>query len=80
MLEVRQSRLDFRQEHYGLLANAGRQQHLAKARALLDVPRPDPVDNERATTPPPTYVCRCCGGAMRVVEILMRHQPIRAPP
>ncbi|NMG77659.1 IS91 family transposase [Aromatoleum diolicum] len=66
--------------HYGLLANAGRQQSLATARALLDVPRPEPVDNESAVTPPPTFVCRCCGGAMLVVEIMMRRQPIRAPP
>jgi hypothetical protein len=66
--------------HYGLLANAVRQQHLAKARALLDAPRPDPLDNERAATPPPTFVCRCCGGTMLVVEIVMRHRPIREPP
>ena len=66
--------------HYGLLANAGRQQHLANARALLDVPPPDPVDNECAATLPPTFICRCCGGAMLVVEVVMRHRPIRAPP
>ncbi|KON80788.1 IS91 family transposase [Azoarcus sp. PA01] len=66
--------------HYGLLANAGRLQNLARARTLLDVPRPEPVDNESAVTPPPTFVCRCCGAAMLVVEILMRRQPIRAPP
>jgi len=66
--------------HYGLLANAGRQQHLAKARALLDAPAPDPPGDEGTVTPPPTFVCRGCGAVMRVVEIVMRRQPIRAPP
>jgi hypothetical protein len=66
--------------HYGLLANAGRQQNLATARALLDVPRPEPAGNASAVTPSPTFVCRCCGGAMLVVEIMMRRLPIRAPP
>jgi len=66
--------------HYGLLANAGRQQHLAKARALLAVPRPEPVGKDTAVTRPPTFVCRCCGATLQVVEVVMRHQPIRAPP
>ena len=30
--------------HYGLLANAGRRENLAKVRTLLNVPRPEPVD------------------------------------
>ena len=66
--------------HYGLLANAGRQKHLAKARALLDVPSPEPIGDECAVTPPPTFVCRCCGAVMIVIEIVMRPPPIRAPP
>jgi len=66
--------------HYGLLANAGRRENLAKVRALLDVPRPEAVDDETAVMPVPTFVCRCCGATMRVVEIVMRRQPIRAPP
>lgn len=66
--------------HYGLLANAGRREHLVKARALLAVPPPDPVVSEPDVAYPPTFVCRCCGAAIRVVEIIMRHQPIRAPP
>lgn len=66
--------------HYGLLANAGRQQHLAKARALLAAPRPEPVGNDTAVTRPPTFVCRCCGATLQVVEVVLRHQPIRAPP
>ncbi|MBI5786108.1 MAG: IS91 family transposase [Rhodocyclales bacterium] len=66
--------------HYGLLANAGRRGYLATARALLKVPPPAPVTDEAVAVPVPTFVCRCCGAAMRVVEIVMRQQPIRAPP
>ena len=66
--------------HYGLLANAGRRANLARVRALLDVPPPEPVSDETAVTPAPTFVCRCCGATLRVVEIVMRSQSIRAPP
>jgi hypothetical protein len=66
--------------HYGLLANAGRRENLLRARALLDVPRPEPLDDETAVMPVPTFVCRCCGATMRVIEIMMRQQSIRAPP
>ena len=66
--------------HYGLLANAGRRENLAKARALLNAPRPEPVDDDADVTLAPSFVCRCCGAPMRVVEIIMRQQPIRAPP
>ena len=66
--------------HYGLLANTGRRAILAKVRALLDVPQPASADDETAAPPAPTFVCRCCGASMRVVEIILRQQPIRAPP
>jgi hypothetical protein len=66
--------------HYGLLANAGRRESLAKVRALLNVPKPEPAGDEVAVTPTPTFVCRCCGAAMHVIEIVMRQQSIRAPP
>jgi hypothetical protein len=66
--------------HYGLLANAGRRESLAKARALLNAPRLEPTDDEPAVTPAPTFVCRCCGAVMRVVEIVLRGPLIRAPP
>jgi hypothetical protein len=66
--------------HYGLLANAGRRESLAKARALLNAPRLEPTVNETAVTPAPTFVCRCCGAVMRVVEIVLRGPLIRAPP
>ena len=69
--------------HYGLLANAVRRENLAKLRELLRV-----VPNSETPAKPetqarqvqPTFVCRCCGAAMVVVEILPRSASIRAPP
>ncbi|MDD5249123.1 MAG: IS91 family transposase [Rhodocyclaceae bacterium] len=66
--------------HYGLLANSDRRRSLAKVRALLNMPAPQPLSDETDGTSEPTFICRCCGAAMRVVEIMMRRQPIRAPP
>jgi len=71
--------------HYGLLANAGRVQHLATARRLLPPPtttaaqRNDAVEAS-ATTALPVFVCRHCGAAMRIIDILARTPGIRAPP
>ena len=66
--------------HYGLLANANRREHLAKVRLALDAPAPEPIREEIDKTPAPTFVCRCCGAAMRIVEVLPRRPTIRAPP
>ena len=66
--------------HYGLLANAGRQENLAKARALLNAPPADIAVTEMEAPATPTFVCRCCGSAMRVIETFVRGQLIRAPP
>ena len=70
--------------HYGLLANAGRREALAKARELLhaipDLDAECPSEDAAAGIAQPTFVCPDCGAAMIVVEILMRGQPIRAPP
>ncbi len=70
--------------HYGLLANAGRREQLAQARALLHV-IPAAVDPPSAAAVPvaivpPTFVCPHCGAAMSIVETFARGQPIRAPP
>jgi hypothetical protein len=69
--------------HYGLLANAGRREHLAQARELLHVPittaAPTP-EVARVASLPPTFVCPHCGAAMRIVEIFARGETIRAPP
>ncbi len=66
--------------HYGLLANVGRRENLARARHLLNTSPPEPVMNQAAVTSVPNFVCKCCGATLRVVEIIMRRQPIRAPP
>jgi hypothetical protein len=68
--------------HYGLLANGGRREHLARARALLHVvpvAEPPPTAASVANVQP-TFVCPHCGAAMIIVETFARGQPIRAPP
>jgi hypothetical protein len=68
--------------HYGLLANAGRRDHLAQVRELLQV-APEP-QGTHADAPEkvvqPTFVCPDCGAEMIIVEILARQPLIRAPP
>ena len=70
--------------HYGLIANAGRRDNLARVRKLLNVP--SDADDEKnagdAAADPvqPTYVCPDCGAPMIIIETLVRGQPIRAPP
>ena len=66
--------------HYGLLANAERRRQLARVRDLLDAPPPEPIVNEPSVAARPAFICRCCGGVMQVAEVIMRRQPIRAPP
>jgi len=71
--------------HYGLLANGGRRDHLARARELLHVaPAPAETKDAIAEAPEkvsqPTFVCPDCGAAMISVEILARKPLIRAPP
>ena len=72
--------------HYGLLASSARKANIRRIRALLCVQRP-----EQATVPEPEVEiipltlrepCPCCGGPMRIIEILRRGQiPMsRAPP
>ena len=68
--------------HYGLLANAGRREHLARARELLHVVpvAADPQPPAPVAIVAPTFVCPHCGAAMIVVETFARGEPIRAPP
>ena len=71
--------------HYGLLANAGRKNHIATARELLDPPATIcPVDPKAApassSSPRPTFVCRHCGAPMLIIETLARAHTIRGPP
>jgi len=72
--------------HYGLLANGSRTACLATARELLQAtPLPsqsterNELDADRQTERP-TFVCRHCGHAMTIVQVIVRGQAIRAPP
>ena len=69
--------------HYGLLANAGRRENLARARELLVVALPEAAAGVSDITDAgglPTFICPNCGTAMIVVETLARMPSIRAPP
>ena len=66
--------------HYGLLANAGRREHLAQARQLLHVVSSEPRAAATPVRVQPTFVCPHCGAAMLLIESFARGQPIRAPP
>jgi hypothetical protein len=67
--------------HYGLFANGGRAENIARARQLLLVPerprQPDDTDSDPQLS---SYPCPCCGGRMIVIETFERgctpqHQP-----
>jgi hypothetical protein len=74
--------------HYGLLANGGRAENLARARELLDLPAPQDEPEPATEADQPTSLaqpCPCCGGPMIVIETFepghapRAHAP-RAPP
>jgi hypothetical protein len=69
--------------HYGLLANGGRREYLARARELLHVV-PTATESHPPVAPvatvQPTFVCPHCGAAMIIVQIFARGETIRAPP
>ena len=63
--------------HYGLFANAERQQNIAQARQLLAVPaaKPDMDETngaEASASKPLAHPCPCCGGRMVIVETFTR--------
>ena len=63
--------------HYGLFANAERQQNIAQARQLLAVPaaKPDMDETngaEASASQPLAHPCPCCGGRMVIVETFTR--------
>ncbi len=70
--------------HYGLIANAGRRENLARARELLHMPPESDAEansgDVSAEAVQPTYVCPACGAPMIIIDTLVRGQPIRAPP
>ncbi len=70
--------------HYGLFANGGRTENLARARELLQVPPPQdepepvtPADDRADTLSTP---CPRCGGPMIVIETFEPGHAPRAPP
>jgi hypothetical protein len=66
--------------HYGLSANSGRRDNLARARELLHVVPTETASSTADAPVQPTFVCPHCGAAMNIVEIFVRGQRIRAPP
>ncbi len=69
--------------HYGLFANGGRAENLARARKRLGMPDPvSEVDEAQAveTMEPPNRPCPCCGGRMIITETFERGAAPRAPP
>ncbi len=73
--------------HYGLLSNGGRRLGLATARQLLGVRISATTASaakeavpDQSDAKPPTFVCRHCGRAMVIVQLLVRERSIRAPP
>ena len=75
--------------HYGLMANGSRADNVAKARALLNVAKPDAIPGDPTTAgeaEPPMLArpCPCCGGRMFIIETFARgcqpkHRSATAP-
>jgi hypothetical protein len=79
--------------HYGWLANGNRKASLTRVRALLGTGAPpernstigaqqttNVHDDDEGVCITPSFVCRHCGGAMNIIQTLLRTTPIRAPP
>lgn len=63
--------------HYGLFANGGRADNIARARLLLNVPATlsEPTDADSADDSEPqtlAHPCPCCGGRMIIIETFER--------
>lgn len=69
--------------HYGLFANASRNNSLTRARTLLKgqtiETKTETKSNDVSEEKPCTFTCRQCGAPMTVIEILLPQHP-RAPP
>jgi predicted RNA-binding Zn-ribbon protein involved in translation (DUF1610 family) len=74
--------------HYGLIANANRQDNLICARKLLGVKAAELPLHEETTDKhqseeqkqDASYVCPDCGAPMIIIETFPRNQQPRAPP
>ncbi len=71
--------------HYGLFANGGRADNIARARQLLNVlvtqNEPSDADSTGDGEPPArSHPCPCCGGRMIIIEIFERGRAPRYRP
>jgi hypothetical protein len=68
--------------HYGLFANGGRAENLARARELLGVSPTQNEPNDADADEPPTSLlpCPCCGGRMIIIEIFEHGSTPRTRP
>ena len=70
--------------HYGLFANGGRAENLARARQLLAVQpkqnEPSDADANADEPPMPSPPCPCCGGRMIIIETFERGSTPRTRP
>ena len=67
--------------HYGMLSNKKRSEELPLAREYLLVEQsPNEESETTATDAKPVFVCRECGEAMIVIQVIARHELARGPP
>jgi Putative transposase/Transposase zinc-binding domain len=68
--------------HYGLFANGGRAENLARARELLGVSptQSEPHDTDSDEPPMHSLPCPCCGGRMIIIETFERAATPRTRP
>jgi hypothetical protein len=68
--------------HYGLFANGGRAENLARARELLRVlpAQGEPSDTDPDEPPVHSLPCPCCGGRMVIIETFERGSTPRTCP
>jgi len=67
--------------HFGLFANHQRRRRLQQVRDLLgEVPANNVPMEPEVSCKPPAFVCRTCGIALVILEVLVRPQHARAPP
>src|SRR5260370_32566849 len=81
-------RASHRIRHYGLLASAGCNANIARARELIaapvpsgDIPtEPNNPDQTASAATDHRPLCPCCGGRVIIVETLQRRRAPRGPP
>jgi hypothetical protein len=66
--------------HFGLFANHQRRRRLQQVRDLLGEVNDASAEQGEAACKPPAFVCRTCGIALVILEVLARPQRARAPP